>query len=72
MICLQTPTVFRLVGRTADVSCRTCVGLMMLGSRVQYIQLSHRCLSLLVLRLGWLLKLEKVTNHWQVTEYDHH
>ena len=102
MICLQTSTVFWLGGRTADVSCQTCVGLtlilitwriwwapnnasrwqigfnlafsglMLLCSRLQYIQLSHRCLGLVVLRLGWLLAIGNDTNQWVVTEYDHH
>ena len=44
---------------------------MLLGSRLQYRRLSHRCLRLLVLGLGRLQKIGKDTNHWVVTEYDH-
>jgi len=37
-------------------------GLVLLG-RVQYIQLSHVCLSLMSLKFRWLLKTLSVLNH---------
>jgi len=52
---LQTPTVFWLGGGTFYISCWIYMVLMLAGSQ-KYTQQNHYCLSLMPLRLRWLLK----------------